>query len=606
MDLQKVTTASDKAAGTSSYKDQIRYLLNLSKLQGDLSLPTNKTEALLDYLSCLPQMLTKAVSVNNLQKGFRENGMLSRNCYSQTPYAFPCFDSMLSTCRKVMPIEIRNLCKEHFPTLVATAIKNGHVHEELYDNLGFPMDQDVEGNPVPKNQGISQEHRQRAKCLTHEHQVKLREKRLEAAMAAMNVRHVKKVKDFMDLLQMHDECVVELGKVAPLVDEPSQLDLVHFSNHKIQVKHLKGYIHVRTWETVETPKGYKWKNKGNLQEAQAGIDCLILQAHKLRSAPVKLKDKPAAPVKPSPPPPRHESATIITASSLNPFDCGAHKPASELLSNENWRNLVTSSWRRDAEKINHSTHQTTLDRANKLQSILLNRLQKHIKAKIEEGKLSSDVWSHWCLHLTASKLGNIAAIMVLLCQVVEDLGCKLDGKCLLVNNLHFRKVTPGTAEDGVYLYYNKDNSTWVRAGMVALRDFHKRGVEHKKGSMLTDLESRKSNFYTSYPSECSKHPVENREGFFESLEHRVALGYDLRHSEERLVSIFELDEANNNNIFRGLNFSVRGYGMSPTLGMKQRRAIHYLCEMAYGLCLAEKDNVSRSPGWEQALKVYGN
>jgi hypothetical protein len=198
----------------------------------------------------------------------------------------------------------------------------------------------------------------------------------------------------------------------------------------------------------------------------------------------------------------------------------------------------------------------------------------------------------------------MAAIMVLLCQVVEDLGCNLDGKCLLVNNLRFRKVTTRTAEDGVYLYYNKDNSTWVRAGMVALRDFNKRGVEHRNGSLLKNPENKKSNFYTSYPSQSSKHTVEMREGYFESLEHRVALGYDLRHSEERLVSIFELNDADNNKIENGLNFSVEGSD-PPSLEKKQRRAIHYLCEMAYGLCLAEKDNVSRSPGWEQALKVYG-
>jgi hypothetical protein len=115
---------------------------------------------------------------------------------------------------------------------------------------------------------------------------------------------------------MHDECMAELKRVAPEVEEPSQLDLVHFSNHKIQVKHLKGYIHARSWETVEKPKKHQWKNKGNLQQAQAGIDCLILQAHKLRSAPLKLKDIPAAPVKPVTPPPRHESATQCSASNF--------------------------------------------------------------------------------------------------------------------------------------------------------------------------------------------------------------------------------------------------------------------------------------------------
>jgi hypothetical protein len=100
-------------------------------------------------------------------------------------------------------------------------------------------------------------------------------------------------------------------------------------------------------------------------------------------------------------------------------------------------------------------------------------------------------------------------------------------------------------------------------------------MEHKNGSKLTNPESKKSNFYTSYPSQSCKHTVKNREGFFESLEHRVALvGYDLRHSEERLVSIFELNDADNNNIDNGLNFAVRGSTDPPSLEKKQRRAIH--------------------------------
>ena len=83
----------------------------------------------------------------------------------------------------------------------------------------------------------------------------------------------------------------------------------------------------------------------------------------------------------------------------------------------------------------------------------------------------------------------------------------------------------------------------------------------------------------------------------------MALGYPIKHPVAKLVEVLQLSDHDNNNIEQ-LNFAVRNGG-TPSLAQKQRRAIYYLLEMAYGLCLAEKDNVSSNPGWEQALRFYG-
>lgn len=114
-----------------------------------------------------------------------------------------------------------------------------------------------------------------------------------------------------------------------------------------------------------------------------------------------------------------------------------------------------------------------------------------------------------------------------------------------------------------------------------------------------------SRFYSSYPSREANGSSSNgaRRGWHDNLQQHAALGFPLAKTVEPLVELFELSEADNNNI-NTINFRKAGGG-SPTLFDRQRRAIHYLCECCYGLCLAPSDNISSNPGWEQALGYYG-
>jgi hypothetical protein len=70
-----------------------------------------------------------------------------------------------------------------------------------------------------------------------------------------------------------------------------------------------------------------------------------------------------------------------------------------------------------------------------------------------------------------------------------------------------------------------------------------------------------------------------------------------------VVGIFDFNQGDNNNISK-MNFRMKDQA-TPTLADKQRRAVHYMVEMEYGLCLAPCDNISTNPGWEQALQQYG-
>ena len=93
-----------------------------------------------------------------------------------------------------------------------------------------------------------------------------------------------------------------------------------------------------------------------------------------------------------------------------------------------------------------------------------------------------------------------------------------------------------------------------------------------------------------------------RKGFFENLEQRIALGYGLKQPVSDLVQIFQLSDREKKKI-QSLHFTMKGKD-APSMDDKYRRAIHYLWETAYGLCLSSSYNISSNPGWEQALKQY--
>ena len=181
---QKTTTLSNLPEGVNSFKDRVKCQLQLAELQGGLCLPINKRKAVIDFVSAFPQTSASALTPSNISHGFYENGMLSSE--SPTKCAVPSFRNVLATCTATMPEEVVDLCEQHLSRLASEVSEHGHVPERAFNELKFPIDIDPEGNKVPKHQSISEEHRQRAKCLTHQHQVELRQARVEQAQQALS------------------------------------------------------------------------------------------------------------------------------------------------------------------------------------------------------------------------------------------------------------------------------------------------------------------------------------------------------------------------------------------------------------------------------------
>jgi hypothetical protein len=130
--------------------------------------------------------------------------------------------------------------------------------------------------------------------------------------------------------------------------------------------------------------------------------------------------------------------------------------------------------------------------------------------------------------------------------------------------------------------------------------FGQRYKQHHKAAFLKDSKDM-SRFYVLYPQENSEMKPSStlRWGFFHQLKHVVAMGF-LRSNTETIhrhlihdTGIFkwtrEATEKLTAKAQKATNKSVID---------EQLQAIGYFLEHAYDLCIAEKDNVSESPGFE--------
>jgi hypothetical protein len=74
--LRKMTAGSVGIRG--QLKDIATRLLQAEHNEGRLNLASKKLNALLDTIACVPDVLTKAVTPENIVNGFVQNGMVTR------------------------------------------------------------------------------------------------------------------------------------------------------------------------------------------------------------------------------------------------------------------------------------------------------------------------------------------------------------------------------------------------------------------------------------------------------------------------------------------------------------------------------------------------
>ncbi len=143
------------------------------QLNDDLNLAANKMKSLINFISTLSEMATKACSVKNIQHGFIMTGQIDG-----LDMRFPVFDTILSTCRQNPKKEEYENIEKNMTNILYHSSEYGHISEDKYDQMGIVRDRNSMGCEVMRDATISQESYQRTKCLSHEHQIHLRKERL--------------------------------------------------------------------------------------------------------------------------------------------------------------------------------------------------------------------------------------------------------------------------------------------------------------------------------------------------------------------------------------------------------------------------------------------
>jgi hypothetical protein len=132
------------------------------------NLAPNKRYSLVDFISSLSVMATKACTVKNIQHGFIKAGMIDAE-----NLRYPVFDKIIATCRWNPSVEEYKNIENNMNTIIHESCEFRHISKEIYDRLNIIRDKDSMGCEVMRDAKITQESYQRIKCLTHEHQLYL-------------------------------------------------------------------------------------------------------------------------------------------------------------------------------------------------------------------------------------------------------------------------------------------------------------------------------------------------------------------------------------------------------------------------------------------------
>ena len=129
-----------------SVKSSFAQLYNQNKV----CLKSSKKNSLVDFISSVPEIVTRAVSKENCRSGFVATGFVDSKFKK-----YPDFDCLLATCRTSPKIVDYERCKTHFEELFHKCHEEGHVSDADFERLGFPQDHNCNGNIQVHLAGIS-------------------------------------------------------------------------------------------------------------------------------------------------------------------------------------------------------------------------------------------------------------------------------------------------------------------------------------------------------------------------------------------------------------------------------------------------------------------
>ena len=379
--LQKITSASD-----TYNADLADFIADVLKHQTALSLETKKMKAVLDFLGCLPSMLSKLCLAKHVTPGFTEAGMIDERSKQ-----YPDVEKMINTCKR-MDIDKMGIFWKHFDELFKCAMEHGMVTEDMLNKLGIPDDLDATGKVIKRDAGITQEHLQRAKSLSHAHQSMLRKEKQQMILDTLKTKLSTKKSCIQTYIDSNKECEKKLYQEMKLDEDTYDASyLAHASPQlfsKCTMKQLKAFIHCRKSKDEK-----KYPDK--IPNLKANY---VAAAWDLRTSPIIIKL-----------PTQAEENEYLHAKKLNPqvTHVTALRHAVYQQSSITLRNvrlvLYCHNNYRGANFLEHTDVDIQHhDQADCLTRMLGGRLESHIVRKI-----ATSQHDHYCLRLMKDNLGHM-------------------------------------------------------------------------------------------------------------------------------------------------------------------------------------------------------
>ena len=264
----------------------------------------------------MPVCTHRAFHEDTLYEGFFRNGQLDRESEQvldiydligtkRGNWDLPRVVNMnRADDRKAYDTAKYNLHKEHFRDMFNKFYMNmygeGHIDEHNYDINNIPMDTNSNGIAVEKNQGISQENRQRAKIPSHNQQRQLRLANLEYRKNEKKRIQKKHYDDEQKHFKLNRECETLLKAQIQMDEQLTNRDVAmplqlleprHFGEKKSSIfpstDQLKAFIRVRSERKI-------MKGKPRYSTVNGKRSNLVIQAiaKKLCNIPVPCIEEP--------------------------------------------------------------------------------------------------------------------------------------------------------------------------------------------------------------------------------------------------------------------------------------------------------------------------
>jgi len=269
--------------------------------QGKLILKQSHLEAIIDYVTTLPEILQKAFSSDIIRQGFIESGYIDANCLRSPDF----YQMIRGTTRRVIELEEMENLKKKFVALMHQQLAYGQVEDPKLEAAGITPDRDKDGNIIRRDAPLSQESRHRAKTTSHDAQKAQREKifaDIEKDNARkQNVENVTRHR-ILEAAEECKECIryAHMCRTNEYIADLADATIEDFEGWttnsngwttvSIKVELYKAFIHVREFTTSTKASSYgKWPKKGALEDAKKNEDCLLLRAFKLKTKAILLQ-----------------------------------------------------------------------------------------------------------------------------------------------------------------------------------------------------------------------------------------------------------------------------------------------------------------------------